>query len=137
MMQRDSLLITSLAIVLGILSVGCKEIRYVSTPEYHRDTIRVTDTRVDSVTRYDSICVRIENDTLYIEKVRYRDRYRNIRDSVYISKTDTITVVKEVEMEKTLTFRDRFKIRFGGYAIGLLLAIVVAIILYIYYKLKP
>lgn len=141
-MQRIVVEICSVSLVIAIVAIivsifaGCKEIRYVSVPEYHHDTIQVYNTRIDSVRMYDSISVKMKNDTLYIEKIKYRDRYHKLYDSVYVSKTDTITNIQEIEVERKLSAFEKFKIRFGGYAFGFILAIVIGLILYAYFKLK-
>lgn len=76
-------LIFTLVFVLS----GCKT-KYVTVPEYHTEYICKTDSFVkkDSVYLKDSIFIVQKGDTIYYNKVTYRDRYRD----VYKFKTDTI-----------------------------------------------
>lgn len=66
---------------------SCKT-KYVSVPEYHKEYIVRSDTiaKVDSVFLKDSVFVYHNGDTVIVNKVLYRDRYRNI----YKVRTDTL-----------------------------------------------
>lgn len=76
-------LLLSLAFVFS----GCKT-KYVTTPEYHTEYIYKTDSFVkkDSVYLKDSIFIMQKGDTIFYNKVTYKNRYRD----VYKFKTDTI-----------------------------------------------
>lgn len=66
-------------------------------------------TRTDSVYIKDSVEVkeRIINDTVFIEKLKYRDRYITQHDTIF--KTDSIPVIKTVEVEKKVGFWETVK----------------------------
>lgn len=127
-------IITLIAVAVAV--VCCRTIRYVEVPQVTHDTIQIYNTKVDSIRFYDSISVKGVNDTIYIEKYRYKDRYHFVRDSVYLSKVDTITKVHVQEIEKKLTKWQGFKMNFGGWSFGILLALVVGGLVYLYMKLK-
>ena len=88
-------------LVICAMLPSCKRVEYVSVPEYHTDTLRTIQLQRDSIYMRDSIYVTKEmrGDTLYMTigkvQTQYRDRVRI--DTAYISKTDSVTVVKEVE----------------------------------------
>lgn len=96
------LLIVGLAVL--VLS-GCRT-KYVTVPEYHTEYIVRSDTvaSVDSVLLHDSVFVYHSGDTVIINKVAYRDRWRNVykvrtdtllrRDSVYVPTPTTQTLSK-------------------------------------------
>lgn len=79
-------------IIVGFLIVlllgGCKSKEYITVPEYHTEYVCRTDTfhKMDSVYLKDSVYVYQKGDTVYYNKVAYRDRWHNI----YKVKTDTI-----------------------------------------------
>lgn len=103
--------IWSRAIVLLIVGLvvlalsGCKT-KYVTVPEYHTEYIVRSDTvaSVDSVLLHDSVFVYHSGDTVIINKVVYRDRWRNVykvridtllrRDSVYVPTPTAQTLSK-------------------------------------------
>lgn len=84
---------------------GCKT-KYVTVPEYHTEYIVRSDTvaSVDSVLLHDSVFVYHSGDTVIINKVAYRDRWRNVykvridtllrRDSVYVPTPTAQTLSK-------------------------------------------
>lgn len=84
---------------------GCKT-KYVTVPEYHTEYIVRSDTvaSVDSVLLHDSVFVYHSGDTVIINKVVYRDRWRNVykvridtllrRDSVYVPTPTAQTLSK-------------------------------------------
>ena len=87
-----------------------------------------TDTLRDSVHVRDSVTIYTKGDTVFSEKtktvVKYRDRIQKVE------KTDTITVVKPVEVpvevEKKLKWHERYSMRIG-YAVVLGLFIYIGI----------
>lgn len=95
-------------LIVGLVVValsGCKT-KYVTVPEYHTEYIVRSDTvaSVDSVLLHDSVFVYHSGDTVIINKVVYRDRWRNVykvridtllrRDSVYVPTPTAQTLSK-------------------------------------------
>ena len=112
-----------LAVLAGILMfvgivTGCGTPKVVTVPEYHTEYIVRSDTvvRADSVTLRDSVFVYNSGDTIVINKVRYRDRVRN----VYKTRTDTLvkrdSIPYKVEVEKELTKAQRCYITLGRWS---------------------
>lgn len=98
--------IVLLIVGLAVLALsGCKT-KYVTVPEYHTEYIVRSDTvaSVDSVLLHDSVFVYHSGDTVIINKVVYRDRWRNVykvridtllrRDSVYVPTPTAQTLSK-------------------------------------------
>ncbi len=117
-------------IVVLLFFVGCSRTltKVVEVPkiktEYREKYLR------DNVYFYDSIFVSKTNDTLFINKFHYKYIDRIVKDT--ISRTDTITLVKTVEVpirtNKLTTFQ-KFSVRGFWVLVGL-------IIIGIFVKLK-
>lgn len=114
-----------LLLLLACLICGCKTTQYVPMETVRTEyKDRIQEVRaVDSVT--DTRFVYINGDTVidYRDRVKWRDR--EVHDSIYINKTDTICIPYPVE--KQLSKWEKAKMDFGGIAIGGLLASVVII----------
>lgn len=111
-----------------LLLSGCTTTKVV--PEYHREYIVRTDTfaKMDSVYVHDSVYTYHTGDTVFINKVRYKDRIRN----VYKVRTDTLIKTDSIRVpypiEKQLTKSEKRYITLGKYAAGSLVAVVTIII---------
>ena len=96
--------------VMIVTLCGCRT-KYVSVPEYHTEWRTKTDTviKADSVTVRDSVTMWMKGDTVFKEKISYRDRLRYI----YKAKTDTVTVRDSVSVavpvEKKASLYERVK----------------------------
>lgn len=130
-------IVSALVILTVFVGGGCKVTEYVEVPRISHDTVTVYNTRVDSIRFYDSISVKGRNDTVFVEKFRYRDRYHYLHDSIYLAKTDTITRVEIRKIEKPLTKWQATKMKIGGWSLGILLALIVGGAVYLFMKLKP
>ena len=116
-------LLTMICAVLMIASCGA--VRTQIQTVYQRDTTYITNTRVDSTFRRDSVFIREKGDTVYIYKEKVRERYRIVRDTLYRSKVDSVYIdrEREVKVEKELTAWQRFRL----HVFWILAAIVAAI----------
>lgn len=100
---------------------------------YQKDTTYVS--KIDSVYKYerDSVFVKEKGDTVYkyVERVRYRDRYKV--DTLIKVKVDSVTVerIKEVKVEKPLSWWQSAKIL----AFWWLLGAIILCLLWIFRKL--
>lgn len=110
---------------LVLMNSGC------SPRIYERVVVRHDTTRVvvrDSVRFYDrdSIFVKEKGDTVYkyVEKWRWRDRVRT--DTFYRVKVDSVTVerIKEVPVEKPLSWWRKFQISSFWYLCGAFLLLL-------------
>ena len=62
---------TIVAMLLCLLMGSCTTTKYVPMPEYHNDTVRVTQYQRDSIYMHDSILVRQHGDTVTIDRWSY------------------------------------------------------------------
>lgn len=135
-MKRFNTLIAIAAICLIALS-GCVTRKVTDTvyiDSYHTDTVRTTMLRVDSVWLHDSVSVMQKGDTVLVTKFRDRFRYRNLTDTVYKSKTDTVTNVKEVTVEKKPSKLSQVQFFGTGMLWGAFVGIVLCGIIYLIRK---
>lgn len=109
-----------LAILLGILLSGCATTKYVEVP-VDRVKIEYRDrVSVDTLYRSDSTIIREKGDTVFLEKYKYIYRVKELKDTVNV--TDTITVVKPVEVTKEVNKLHNWQVGLmvlGGVAIAL------------------
>ena len=119
-------------IILGLivcalitLFSSCTTTKYVPVIEHHTDTLIQTKVQKDSVFMHDSVEVRIAGDTVTIDRWHTKYISKEVHDTIYQSKTDSVPapypveVIKEVPAE--LTMWQRLKMKVGGAAIILLL----------------
>ena len=87
-----------------LILCSCSKKIYVPVESVRIDTFVKSAVRVDSVRLTDSVYVveRMQGDTFYITKTKtqWRDRLQLRIDTVYRSKTDTITKVVEVQVKR-------------------------------------
>ena len=95
------------ALFLMTMCTGCTTTKYVTVPEYHTDTLIQTKVQKDSVWLHDSTFIREKGDTVLIERWHTQYKWRELHDTTYISKTDSVPApypvetIKEVPAELT------------------------------------
>ena len=84
--------------VLALLMCSCKSVEYVPVieKEVHHDSIYFTKVQRDSVWLHDSISVKEKGDTIRIEKWHTKYIEREVHDTIYQAKRDSIPVPYEV-----------------------------------------
>jgi hypothetical protein len=108
-------------LLLCALFGSCKSVEYVPVIEHQTDTLIQTKVVKDSVYLKDSTHVSEKNDTVKIEHWHTEFLKKEVHDTVYISKTDSVPapypveVVREVPAE--LTMWEQLKMKVGGIAI--------------------
>ena len=108
-------------LLLCALFGSCKSVEYVPVIEHHTDTLIQTKIVKDSVYLKDSTHVIEKNDTVKIEHWHTEFLKKEVHDTVYISKTDSVPapypveVIKEVPAE--LSMWELLKMKAGGIAI--------------------
>lgn len=87
--------------VLALLMCSCKSIEYVPVieKEVYHDSIYFTKVQRDSVWLHDSISVKEKGDTIRIEKWHTKYIEREVHDTIYQAKRDSIPVPYEVIKE--------------------------------------
>ena len=131
----------ALAFILGLILCwvfsGCSSPKQLTTTIHHAttDTIYKTKVERDSIYCHDSIFVNVyqRGDTIFKEHTRWLTRWRDrlLIDTVYQSRTDTLTLYREVtrEVERRLSWWQRTQMYIGDMALILLIVLVL-------YKLK-
>jgi len=107
---------------VGCMFTACKHVEYITVPEHHTDTLIVTKHQRDSVWLHDSIQIREKGDTLLIEKWHTKYIEKQVHDTCYQSRTDSIPVPYPVTeyVEKQLTKWQRTKMEMGVAFMGVL-----------------
>ena len=100
--QGCGLVLMALVLLLaGWLICGCKSVEYVPVvqTETHTDSIYLTKVQRDSIWLHDSIHVEARNDTVRVDRWHTKYVERQLHDTLYLSKRDTIPVPYEVVKE--------------------------------------
>ena len=107
-----------IGLVIGIILLeftGCKTKEYIKVPSVRTEYVCRTDTfsKLDSIYMKDSVYVFQKGDTVFYNKLVYRDRYHNI----YKVKTDTIIKTDSVSVpypiERQLTKNEQRLMKLG------------------------
>lgn len=127
-LKCEAVMIAIALLMLLIFLSSCTTTKVVTVEKVHTDTLRITDHQRDSIWVHDSVTVTQKGDTVLIEKWRDRYRDRQVHDSIYQSRCDSIPypveVIKEVPRQKSLLERSVFCA--GLIAIMILTLIVVS-----------
>lgn len=93
----------AIAIAISAVFTSCKSVEYVPVIEHHTDTIIKTNVQRDSIYINDSTVITEKGDTVKIEKWHTKYVEKQVHDTLYIAKNDTVPqpypVVKEVPAE--------------------------------------
>lgn len=80
--------------------IGCTTTKYVEVP-IEKTKIEYKDRlSIDTVVQHDSTIITILGDTVYLEKYKYIYKVKELRDTINI--TDTTTVTKPIEVIKEI-----------------------------------
>lgn len=124
-------------IILSLLA-GCKSVQYVPMETVRTDSIYVDRYQRDSIYQRDSVFVNrwTAGDTVYQDKVVWKYVYRDKvkYDTVAILRSDTINVPYPVECK--LSKWEQLKLNVGGWAISIIIIIVLIVMGCMVYKLK-
>ena len=86
---------------LALLMCSCKTIEYVPIVEHetHHDSIYFTQIQRDSIWQHDSILIKQNGDTVRIEKWHTKYIEKQVHDTTYVAKVDSVPVPYEVKVE--------------------------------------
>lgn len=95
-------------VAVGLLMCSCKTIEYVPVIQHetHHDSIYFTQIQRDSIWQHDSILIKDRGDTVWVEKWHTKYVEKQVHDTTYIAKIDSIPApypVKEY-VEKPLNW---------------------------------
>ena len=131
--MRD-LIFTIIIILLTSAICSCRSVQYVPVEVIKTDTTYINKVQRDSIYQLDSVYIRDKGDTVLITKTRYLYRDKLIRDTVYMSRIDSVQVPYPVEKE--LTRWQQFRLDVGGWAIIVVMITILVVIGKTIYKLK-
>ena len=115
-----------LATLLLLAVWSCRTTEYVPVEVVKTDTTYINKVQRDSIYHLDSIYIVDRGDTVLITKTKYLYRDKLVRDTVYMSKTDSIQVPYPVERQ--LTRWEQFRLDVGGWAIVTVIIIILIIV---------
>jgi len=121
-------LIIWLAFLIAIsLLASCRQVEYVTVEKVRTDTTYITKWQKDSVWLHDSIRVSEKGDTIRIEKWHTKFVEREVHDTLYQAKSDTIPQPYQVTeyVEKPLGWWQKVLIWIGIIALMVMIVIVV------------
>lgn len=121
-------------LLMSTICSGCRTIEYYPLETVRIDTVYVNQQRVDSVMVRDSIHIYQKGDTVTEFRLKYIYKYKDRTDTLYLSKTDTISVPYPVEKE--LTKWQQTKVNYGGWALGIVFVFILIVVGRMVYKLK-
>lgn len=124
-------------ILISILT-GCKSVQFVPVETVKTDSFYIDRFQRDSIYQRDSVFVNrwTAGDTIYQDKVVWKYVYRDKvkYDTVAILRSDTINVPYPVECK--LSKWEQLKLNVGGWAISIIIIIVLIVMGCMVYKLK-
>ena len=124
-----------LAILFAFLLFGCKtKMQYIPIETIKSDTTFIYKLKVDSVYHRDSIYIVSKGDTITEYRYKYIYKYIHHTDTLFISKTDSISVPYPVEAK--LTAWQQVKVNYGGWAILSVFGFMIIVFGQIVYKIK-
>lgn len=132
--KKVSRCITLAPFMCLLLVCSCQTVKYVPVETIKIDTTYINKLQRDSIYMLDSVYVKEKGDTVLIEKYKYLYRDKLVRDTMYISKADSIQVPYPVEKE--LTKWQQLCVNVGGWAIGTVIITILVVVGWMIYKLK-
>ena len=112
-----------------VLMTACRTTKIVPVIETRTDTLIITKHQRDSVWLHDSIHVieRRDGDTVWLLQERWHTKYieKQVHDTTYISKTDSVPVPYpiEVEVPAELTWWQQTRLHLANITLWLLLIV--------------
>ena len=129
-MKRFTLFSFVMVVVLCCIS-SCTTTKYVPVVEYHTDTLIQKMTQRDSIYLHDSTIVREKGDTVLIERWHTRYRDREVHDTVYQSRIDSVPAPYPVTeyVERKMSGIDKLLISTG-------ILSIISVLIFAVYKLR-
>lgn len=123
-----------LTILLASAICSCRSVEYIPRETIKHDTIYINKLIKDSIYLKDSVYIHSKNDTVFVEKYKYKYIDKVVRDTSYVVKSDTISVPYPVE--KRLTRWQQLKLDIGGISIGIIIITILVVVGRAVYFLK-
>lgn len=120
------------AFIMLMMLQSCRT-KYVNVPEYHNVYINKHDTltKHDSIYQKEFVDRYVKGDTIYLTKTKVDYRFRNLYKTRYRDSLKIDSIRVPYPIERKLNKWESLKMEVGGWAIGGLSAVVIALIAYI------
>ena len=130
--MKNVIFLFSITIVL--LCSGCTRKVYVPLETVRTEKDVVTRWFTDTVIQNDTRFIFVKGDTVIDWRDRWRERIKEVHDTLYIERTDTVRV--PVTVERKLKKWEQTKMDFGGFAIGAIIAVVCIAVVWLIKKFR-
>lgn len=111
-------------LLASAICCSCTRTIYQDRDVYHHDSVYVTALAVDTIIQRDSIHTVERGDTIRTVIYKYIYKVKERIDTLYISKTDTMTIVETKVEEKTVRKKDWLSI-IGAIVVGAIVGIII------------
>lgn len=120
------------AFIMLMMLQSCRT-KYVSVPEYHNVYVNKHDTltKHDSIYQKEFVDRYVKGDSVFLTKTQVDYRFRNIYKTLYRDSIKVDSIRVPYSIERKLNKWESLKMEVGGWAIGGLSAVVIALIAYI------
>lgn len=115
----------SLIVFIIFMTCACRT-EYIPIETVRTDSIFLAKLQKDSIYIKDSVFVRQENDTVWKEKYKQIYKYVLQRDTVFISRIDSVQV--PVPIEKKIGFWEQKKQEAGLIIIGMVITLAILLL---------
>ena len=116
-----------------MLLCGCTTTKYVPVESVRTEKEEVTKWRTDTLIQGDTRFIYVKGDTVIDWRDRWRVRIKEVHDTLYIERTDSVAVPYPVE--EPLSKWERTKVDWGGWAM-LALAVVIVTLVWLWKRKK-
>ena len=113
---------------------SCRSIRHIPIETVKHDSIYISKILHDSIYQRDSIYVDRKGDTVLSYKDRYLYKYKNLIDTMYINRIDSIQIPYSVE--KQLTRWQSVKMELGGWIFGVIILFALFFVGWMVFRMK-
>lgn len=117
-----------------ICFVSCRSIKYIPVETVRTEYKTRDSIRFDSIYQRDSVYMLVNGDTVYLYKYKYLYRYLTINKTDTVIKNDSVQIPYPVE--KKLSRWQSLKMELGGWAFGIIIALLLIIGGRLLYRLK-
>lgn len=127
-LQGSALIVLILmGLVLCLLFSSCTTTKYIQVPVVHTDTTVITKHQRDSIWMHDSVMVSEKGETIRIERWHTKYIERQVHDTLYKAKVDSVPYPVEVikEVPAKLTWWQKARLHIANISLLALLVLVV------------
>lgn len=121
-------------ILMCLVATGCTRKVYVPLETVRTEKDVVTRWLTDTVIQNDTRFIFVKGDTVIDWRDRWRERIKEVHDTLYIERTDTVRV--PVPVERKLKKWEQTKMDFGGAAIGATVVVLCIAVIWLIRKFR-